>query len=84
MWISAIGCTSDGRLVLLYHMYFLFIYIFICGSILYVDTWICGVMMSLYENVLRIVRDCNTRGMGKMRLKDSKMLDIYCTFERVL
>jgi hypothetical protein len=49
-----------------------------------VDTWICGVMMSLYENVLRIVCDCNTRGMGKMRLKDSKMLDIYCTFEGVL
>lgn len=54
---------------------------------LYVDQyfmWICGVMMSLYENVLRIVCDCNTRGMGKMRLKDSKMLDIYCTFEGVL
>ena len=69
-------------------IFYLYIYIYIYIYIyLYVDLyfmWICGVMMSLYENALQIVCDCNTRGMGKVWLKDSKMLDIYCTFEGVL
>ena len=41
--------------------------------------WTSKVIVLLYEIVQGIVSDYNPREMGKSELKDSKMLDFYCT-----
>ena len=58
---------------------FIDLIIYICGFVL---IWTSKVIVLLHEIVPGIVNGYNLRGMGKLELKDSIMLDFYCTFEQ--